>query len=145
VRTNCDRRLHAAGTSQDEVFEVFSRCDRFIEVGLNFRTPRSSGTDSTGGCTLVGDGTFMMFPPLSAGANRAIQDAQALAVAIAGIGSAHATLGEALKQFERKQSYKAIFVNQSSPMTHRGFCLGSNFCCLIFASYRSLGSDHLGS
>jgi 2-polyprenyl-6-methoxyphenol hydroxylase-like FAD-dependent oxidoreductase len=105
VRANCERRLHAAGISQDEVFEVFGRCDRFIEVGVHLPYQTELSAKATSGCTVVGDRTFKMLPPLSDGANGAIQDAHALAMAVAGIDSAHATLSEALKAYEHNRSW----------------------------------------
>jgi 2-polyprenyl-6-methoxyphenol hydroxylase-like FAD-dependent oxidoreductase len=99
--------MRAAGISQDEVFEVFRRCDQFIDIEVPYRASDESWTDAAGRCTLVSDSTPTMPPFLGTCANVSIRDAQALAVAVSGIGIAHATLGDAMKAYEFKRDREA--------------------------------------
>lgn len=79
--------------------DAFADSTKFIETGVYFHTKLPSWS-SRGNCVLVGDAAHAMPPFLGQGANQAIQDARALAVALSRIGIDTDGLGQALDQYE---------------------------------------------
>lgn len=116
IRRDCEQRLEKAGIVQNPVMDIFSRCDRFVDVGVYNHKPLKTWTDEHGGCTLVGDAAHAMSPFLGAGANAAIQDAHALATALSDIGRESPSLGDALMKYENSRLARTAAIMRSSKL-----------------------------
>lgn len=113
VRAKCAERMRRSGVAEGRAVQVFERADRFVEVGVYYHDALKSWS-ADGSVVLVGDAAHAMPPFLGAGAGQAIQDAHALALAVAKIGGEHADLGAALKAYQKERQVATNAILQTS-------------------------------
>jgi 2-polyprenyl-6-methoxyphenol hydroxylase-like FAD-dependent oxidoreductase len=79
-----------------------------------YHEPLSSWSDAAGGAVLVGDAAHALPPFLGAGAGQAIQDAHALATALAQIGTQHADMQAAVRSYQEGRQVATNAILQTS-------------------------------
>ena len=90
----------AAGGFPADVVDLAESCDRCFELDAEYLNPLPAWRGE-GGCVLLGDAAHAMPPFLGQGANQAVQDAYALATALADLErGAHEDLDAALGAYE---------------------------------------------
>jgi 2-polyprenyl-6-methoxyphenol hydroxylase-like FAD-dependent oxidoreductase len=114
VREDCLRRMRRGGVVQDAPIACFNRSERFVQVGVYYHEPLSSWSDAAGGAVLVGDAAHALPPFLGAGAGQAIQDAHALATALAQIGTQHADMQAAVRSYQEGRQVATNAILQTS-------------------------------
>lgn len=103
LRESCRQIMCDGGITQDAPMDCLERTERFVKIGVYYHEKLASWSDASGGAVLVGDSAHAMPPFLGAGAGQAIQDAHALAAAIAEIGDTHEDLCAAVKSYEKSR------------------------------------------
>lgn len=111
LRNRLRERLEQAAMPR-EVLAVAERAERCYQTSVYYRNPLLRWR--RGDAVLAGDAAHAMPPFLGQGANQAICDGFALALALKQVGGQHATVSSALEVYQRKRLFSTARLQLNS-------------------------------